>query len=79
MEKAGIKPNVEKAEIKPNVINYGSLINCLCKDSKLLDAKIVLVDMIGRRVSPNAEIYNMLIETSFSLSKLEDAFRFFMK
>ena len=45
---------MDNVGIKPNVISHGSLIICLCKNRKLVDAEIVLADMIGHEVSPNA-------------------------
>jgi pentatricopeptide repeat protein len=68
---------MENKEIKPTVVRHGSLINCLCKDGRLLEAQIQLRDMIGKGVLPNAQIYDMLMDSSSTMGNLKDAFGFF--
>ncbi|KAJ6773253.1 ATPASE EXPRESSION PROTEIN 3 [Salix koriyanagi] len=57
---------------KPNVISYGSLINCLCKDRKVLEAEMVLRDMMN--LSPDRVVYNDMIHFYQEIGHVQKAF-----
>ncbi|RWR95037.1 hypothetical protein CKAN_02435800 [Cinnamomum micranthum f. kanehirae] len=59
----------------PKVVSYGSLINGLCKNGKVVEAEILLEDMADRGVTSNVKFYNMLIDGYCKMDKLLEAFK----
>ncbi|CAI9755198.1 unnamed protein product [Fraxinus pennsylvanica] len=53
-----ILEEMENNRLRPNVISYGSLLNCLCKDGRLLEAEVLFKHMVNRSIWPNVQIYN---------------------
>ncbi|KAJ4981340.1 hypothetical protein NE237_032177 [Protea cynaroides] len=61
METIGILEEMGEKGFKPDGVSFGTLINCLCKEGNLLEAESLLRDMECRGVSPNVQVYNMLV------------------
>ncbi|CAK9138390.1 unnamed protein product [Ilex paraguariensis] len=72
-----ILEEMENKGLKLNVLSCDSVINCLCKDGRLLEVEVILKTMEDGRVSTNAQIYNMLIDGHCIGGKMRDASRFF--
>ncbi|EYU40956.1 hypothetical protein MIMGU_mgv1a025192mg, partial [Erythranthe guttata] len=49
--------------VSPNIITYGILINGLCKDGKLEDAKNILNELPSKGLQPDCQVmtYNIII------------------
>ncbi|XP_058105608.1 pentatricopeptide repeat-containing protein At3g18020 [Magnolia sinica] len=54
----------------PSIINYNRLIDQLCSDSKLLEARQLFDDMLSRGHSPNAVSYTSLINGFCKIGEL---------
>nr|XP_043631787.1 pentatricopeptide repeat-containing protein At2g17140 [Erigeron canadensis]XP_043631796.1 pentatricopeptide repeat-containing protein At2g17140 [Erigeron canadensis]XP_043631804.1 pentatricopeptide repeat-containing protein At2g17140 [Erigeron canadensis]XP_043631813.1 pentatricopeptide repeat-containing protein At2g17140 [Erigeron canadensis]XP_043631822.1 pentatricopeptide repeat-containing protein At2g17140 [Erigeron canadensis] len=71
----GFDNDNNKNSCKPDLITYSTIINALCKDGKLDEAKKKLVEMIGRNIYPDSIIYDIFVYNLCKMGKVSSAFR----
>ncbi|CAI9755319.1 unnamed protein product [Fraxinus pennsylvanica] len=58
-----ILEEMENNGLRPNVISYGSLLNCLCKDGRLLEAEVLFKHMASKAFQETNTSLKYLIVT----------------
>ncbi|KAG6495136.1 hypothetical protein ZIOFF_042927 [Zingiber officinale] len=59
----------------PNGITYSILINHLCKDGRLDEAKKLVIEMLGKNIAPNSLIYDTFVNAYCKQGKVSSAFK----
>ncbi|VFQ63680.1 unnamed protein product [Cuscuta campestris] len=62
----------EKGNRRPNVFAYSTIIDSLCKDSKVDDALVLLSKMVARGIPPNVVTYTSLIHGLCKFSRWKE-------
>lgn len=58
---------------QPNVVCYASIIGGICKEGFVKKAKVLFLDMKGKRIYPDAFVYNPLIHGYCCTGNWEEA------
>ncbi|KAI7980727.1 Pentatricopeptide repeat-containing protein [Camellia lanceoleosa] len=59
----------------PDLVSYSIIINGLCKNGRLDEAKKKFIEMIGKNLYPDSVIYNTFIDSFCKNGKISSAFR----
>ncbi|KAI8021355.1 Pentatricopeptide repeat-containing protein [Camellia lanceoleosa] len=59
----------------PDLVSYSIIINRLCKNGRLDEAKKKFIEMIGKNLYPDSVIYNTFIDSFCKNGKISSAFR----
>lgn len=54
---------------KPNLVCYSTVVDSLCKDGLVDDAKNLFLEMKGKGISPDVVVYSSLIQGMCSSDK----------
>ncbi|KAL8092192.1 pentatricopeptide repeat-containing protein At2g17140 [Apium graveolens] len=67
--------NTNAIKCMPDLVTYSILINTLCKDGRLDEAKKKFIEMIKKKLCPDSLLYNIFIHSFCKIGKLSSAFR----
>lgn len=67
--------NTNAVKCMPDLVTYSTLINTLCKDGRLDEAKKKFIEMMKKKLYPDSLLYNIFIHSFCTKGKLSSAFR----
>ncbi|KAL8521199.1 hypothetical protein ACS0TY_011660 [Phlomoides rotata] len=59
----------------PDLITYSTVINGLCRDGRLEEAKKTFIEMLGRNLFPDSTVYDIFIYNLCKRGKMSSAFQ----
>ncbi|KAI3446347.1 hypothetical protein Pfo_003012 [Paulownia fortunei] len=64
-----------RKECLPDMITYSTIINGLCRDGRLEEAKKKFIEMLGRNLCPDSTVYDIFLYNLCKRGKISSAFQ----